>query len=123
MAHGRGDLSARRLWWSTLGTTASVRGMAELLVMFIVVMLVLNWISASGHRRSQQHALDKLNTKIDLVMTQLGVVVPEPEGIADVDALIRADRKIEAVKRYRELTGDGLLEAKTAVDRREQNLG
>ncbi|MFD6138723.1 hypothetical protein [Promicromonospora sp. NPDC060271] len=66
--------------------------------------------------------MDKLHTKIDLVMAQLGVVVPEPEGIADVDALIRADRKIEAVKRYRELTGDGLLEAKQAVDRRAETL-
>jgi ribosomal protein L7/L12 len=90
--------------------------------MLVVVMLVLNWISASGHRRSQQAALAKLETKIDLVMTQLGVVVPEPEGISEVDALIRADRRIEAIKRYRELTGDGLAEAKAAVDRRASTL-
>jgi ribosomal protein L7/L12 len=96
--------------------------MSELLVMLIVVMLVLNWISASGHRRSQQRELDKLNTKIDLVMAQLGVVVPEPDGIAEVDALIRAGNKIEAIKRYRELTGDDLLEAKEAVDRRAETL-
>ncbi|MFD2026765.1 hypothetical protein [Promicromonospora aerolata] len=94
----------------------------EILVMLLVVMLVLNWISASGHRRSQQRALDKLQTKLDLVMAQLGVVVPEPEGIADVDALIRADRKVEAVKRYREITGDDLVEAKAAVDRRAATL-
>ena len=96
--------------------------MTEFLVILIVVMLISNRISASGHRRSQQHALDKLNTKIDLVMAQLDVVVPEPEGIADVDALIRADRKIEAIKRYRELTGDGLVDAKAAVDRRAATL-
>jgi ribosomal protein L7/L12 len=94
----------------------------EILVMSVIVLLVLNWISASGHRRTQQRALDKLQTKLDLVMDQLGVVVPEPDGIADVDALIRADRKVEAVKRYRELTGDDLLEAKTAVDRRAETL-
>ena len=96
--------------------------MSELLVMLVVVMLVLNWISASGHRRSQQHELDKLNTKLDLVMAQMGVSVPEPDGISEVDALIRADRKIEAIKRYRELTGDGLAEAKAAVDRRAEFL-
>lgn len=90
--------------------------------MSLIVLSVLGWISESGHRRTQQRELDKLNTKIDLVMAHLGVVVPEPEGIADVDALIRADRKIEAVKRYRELTGDGLVEAKAAVDRRELTL-
>lgn len=105
----------------TQGRAATLQVM-DILVMLVVVLLVLSWISASGHRRTQQRALDKLQTKLDLVMAQLGVDVPEPEGIADVDALIRADRKIEAVKRYRELTGDGLLEAKTAVDRREQNL-
>lgn len=90
--------------------------------MLIVVMLVLNWISASGHRRSQRHELDKLNTKIDLVMAQLGVVVPEPDGISEVDALIRANRKIEAIKRYRELTGAELREAKEAVDHRAESL-
>ncbi|MEU4387595.1 hypothetical protein [Promicromonospora sp. NPDC023805] len=45
----------------------------EILVMSVIVLLVLNWISASGHRRTQQHALDKLTTKLDLVMAQLGL--------------------------------------------------
>jgi ribosomal protein L7/L12 len=94
----------------------------EILVMSLIVLSVLGWILESGNRRAQQHALDKLQIRLDLVMAQLGVVVPEPEGIADVDALIRADRKIDAVKRYRELTGDGLLAAKTAVDRRAETL-
>jgi ribosomal protein L7/L12 len=94
----------------------------EVLVMSVIVLLLLSWFSASAHRSSQQRALDKLTTKIDLVMDQLGVVVPEPEGMSEVDALIRADRKVEAVKRYRQLTGDGLVEAKEAVDRREQTL-
>ena len=94
----------------------------EIIVMMLIVLLVLNWISASGHRRSQQAALDKLEAKIDLVMAQLGVVVPEPEGMSEVDALIRADRRVEAVKRYREITGDGLVQAKTAVDRRAETL-
>lgn len=94
----------------------------EIIVMMLIVLLVLNWISASGHRRSQQAAVARLDRKIDLVMAQLGVVVPEPEGMAEVDTLIRADRKIQAIKRYREITGDGLLEAKTAIDHREQTL-
>lgn len=95
----------------------------EIFVMLLILLLVVNWISASGHRRSQQAALAKLDYKINLVMIQLDIVVPEPEGMAEVDSLIRADLKIQAIKRYREITGDGLVEAKTAVDRREQNLG
>jgi len=90
--------------------------------MLVVVMLVLNWISASGHRRAQQHTLDKLESKLDLVMAEMGVVVPEPEGMSEVDMLIRADRKIQAIKRYREITGDGLAEAKSAVERRTTTL-
>ena len=34
----------------------------------------------------------------------------------DVVALARGGKKIEAIKRYRELTGVGLREAKDAVD-------
>ncbi|MDR7382798.1 hypothetical protein [Promicromonospora iranensis] len=56
--------------------------MSELLVMLVVVMLVMNWISASGHRRSQQHQLDKLHTKIDLVMAQMG------DGLAEAKATV-----------------------------------
>ncbi len=45
----------------------------------------------------------------DLTMTSGGV----PE---DVIALARAGNKIEAIKRYRALTGVGLREAKDAID-------
>ena len=40
-----------------------------------------------------------------------------PAGVPeDVVALARGGRKIEAIKRYRELTGVGLAEAKAAID-------
>lgn len=50
---------------------------------------------------------------------------PPPPPAADmstVDAALRADRKIEAIKVYRELTGVGLKEAKDAVERRAAGL-
>jgi ribosomal protein L7/L12 len=37
--------------------------------------------------------------------------------------LIQGDRKIEAIKLYRELTGVGLAEAKDAVERLEETYG
>ena len=44
--------------------------------------------------------------------------VSEPVAYSDdVRGLVRAGRKIEAIKRYREETGVGLKEAKNAVDR------
>lgn len=45
---------------------------------------------------------------------------PAPGGdIAEVHALARSGKKIEAIKRYREITGVGLKEAKDAVERME----
>lgn len=37
-------------------------------------------------------------------------------GMAEVVALLRMNRKIEAIKLYRQMTGTGLKEAKDAVD-------
>lgn len=48
-----------------------------------------------------------------------GVPVPnDPE----IDALLRNDRLIEAIKRHRELTGSGLKEAKDAMEARRREL-
>ena len=41
---------------------------------------------------------------------------------ASVESLIRAGRKIEAIKRLREETGLGLKEAKEEVERRQRQL-
>jgi ribosomal protein L7/L12 len=47
-------------------------------------------------------------------MGSLGV--GDPVVIEEVAELVRAGRKIEAIKRYREATGLGLAESKAAVD-------
>jgi ribosomal protein L7/L12 len=72
-------------------------------------------------RRLEEHA--------ERVGQQLGVPFGDPSALAgsgnpaagpgipaDVVALAQAGRKIEAIKRYRELTGVDLREAKDAVD-------
>ena len=46
----------------------------------------------------------------------------EPELIDEVLQLLTEDRKIEAIKRYREGTGLGLAEAKQAVEALERGL-
>lgn len=50
-----------------------------------------------------------------------------PQGLtllerSELKQLVLAGRKIEAVKRYRELTGQDLLEAKTAIDEIQASL-
>jgi ribosomal protein L7/L12 len=90
-----------------------------------VLVLLAAVAGRGGSTRQLERRLDRLERKVDLVMQHLGVAQPGPDvgggpDIAidqDVVALARAGRKIEAIKRYRELTGVGLKEAKDAVER------
>jgi ribosomal protein L7/L12 len=85
----------------------------------VAVVLVLSAVSASTNRReARQHQLRLalVERKLDAVLEQLGVAVPEPH-LERVEALLREGRNIEAIKTYREATGAGLREAKDAVDR------
>ncbi|BDT94891.1 hypothetical protein IFM12275_48670 [Nocardia sputorum] len=80
--------------------------------------------------RRLERKVDALHVKLDLIMAQLGIEapavarppavphVPRGDGMVEVDALLRQGKKIHAIKRYRELTGCGLKEAKEAVERR-----
>ena len=54
----------------------------------------------------------------DKYQAEVGQVVME-SGMAEIIALLRMNRKIEAIKLYRQQTGTGLAEAKTAIDRME----
>jgi large subunit ribosomal protein L7/L12 len=69
-----------------------------------------------------------VNRKLDRIAASLGVT-PEPEPFPtttsaspSVVQLIRAGRKIEAIKVYREENGVGLKEAKDAVDALERQI-
>ncbi|GGM32876.1 hypothetical protein ACFQBY_07930 [Promicromonospora citrea] len=94
------------------------------IVLTIIVLLVVSlWFTVTGHRTAQRSETDRLERKLDAVMEHLGVAEPWPAGIEEVDRLILEGKRVEAVKRYRELTGDGLLDAKNAVDRRARGLG
>ncbi|MGK8508940.1 ribosomal protein L7/L12 [Nocardia asiatica] len=81
--------------------------------------------------RRLERKVDALHAKLDLIMAHLGIEasapgvpvravpsVPHGDGIAEINALLMEGRKIHAIKRYRELTGCGLKEAKEAVERR-----
>lgn len=71
--------------------------------------------------------LARMEQKLDAIIDSLGVEVPDrsntpagvalnPEAVEEIRALIIANRKIEAVKRVRELTGLGLKEALDLVE-------
>jgi ribosomal protein L7/L12 len=67
--------------------------------------------------------ISALEAKVSNLYKALNRAEPLLDDLIDADAdpeviaLIQQNREIEAVKRYRELTGTGLREAKEAVDR------
>ena len=68
--------------------------------------------------------LNRLERKVDFLLRELNLLEREEAALLDFDpdltevsALVRQNRKIEAIKLYRELTGAGLKEAKEVVDR------
>jgi ribosomal protein L7/L12 len=61
-------------------------------------------------------ATARVDRKLDALLRHSGV---DLVGLAntEVQALLKAGRKIDAIKAYRDLTGAGLAEAKAAVER------
>lgn len=60
--------------------------------------------------------LVQVERKLDALMAALDVTMPA-DGMDDIRTLIKAGKKIDAIKAYRVRTGAGLKEAKDAVDR------
>ena len=62
----------------------------------------------------------RMQRQLDAIMKHLGLAEPpasRPGALSpQVDALIAAGRKIEAIKLYRQETGEGLKQAKAAVE-------
>jgi hypothetical protein len=68
--------------------------------------------------------LNRLERKVDFLLEELNLVEKEEATLPDfgpvlseVAELVRQNRKIEAIKLYREMTGVSLKEAKEVVDR------
>ena len=73
--------------------------------------------------------LARLENKVDFLFQELGLqeeyLAASPQDAAlqaatsEIIALLRMNRKIEAIKLYRQQTGTGLAEAKAVIDRME----
>jgi ribosomal protein L7/L12 len=61
--------------------------------------------------------LDAIEKKLDLIIKHLGLEIPQPDYEMEIRELKRKGKEIEAIKRYRELTGADLKEAKDYVDK------
>jgi ribosomal protein L7/L12 len=62
--------------------------------------------------------LERIEDKLDRLLAQGGAAPSADMGDLKSEclALVRAGRKIQAIKRWREVTGQGLAEAKQAVE-------
>ena len=72
--------------------------------------------------------LNRLENRVAFLFQELGLEekyqvemaqITLQSGMADIIALLRMNKKIEAIKLYRQKTGTGLAEAKNAVDNME----
>lgn len=76
---------------------------------------------------SLERRMNRIERKLDLILAHLGISdSAAPPGYpaldyGEIDALLLQGKKIQAIKRYRELLpGTGLAEAKQAVEAREE---
>ncbi|MBU3063770.1 hypothetical protein KO481_19820 [Nocardia sp. NEAU-G5] len=72
-----------------------------------------------------ERKIQRLERKIDLVLEHLGIA--DPGAIADyaeIDELLQRGKKIQAIKRYRDLNpAAGLVEARDAIEARAARHG
>ncbi|MEU6866333.1 hypothetical protein ABZ924_24260 [Streptomyces sp. NPDC046876] len=87
-------------------------------VLLFALLAVAGGLAASTSLRTRalERRAERAERRLGLLLDHLGVEEPEPAGLDEVRALLRAGRTIEAIKAYRGLTGAGLAEAKQAVD-------
>ncbi|MFF9688466.1 hypothetical protein [Streptomyces sp. NPDC014623] len=90
--------------------------MYSLIGVLVVLAGLTTVATVEGRARRLDRRMARLERKLDLVLRHSGIQDDDPV-VAEVAALVRAGREIPAIKKYREATGAGLLEAKEAVDR------
>lgn len=59
--------------------------------------------------------LTQIERKLDAIMSTLDIELPQ-DNMDEYRELVRANKKINAIKLYRDRTGAGLAEAKAAID-------
>lgn len=89
----------------------------EILALILVAAIVLVSVGGVNSRiKGTDRRIARVEHKVDLILDHLGLRKVDPE-FEQVAALLRAGKKINAIKMYREITGVGLKEAKASVER------
>lgn len=70
-----------------------------------------------------ERKIDRLERKLDLILRHLQIEDPDPIDFTEIDDLLRRNKKVQAVRRFRKLDpAAGLREAVDAVEAREKTL-
>jgi ribosomal protein L7/L12 len=89
----------------------------DAIALSVIALALLAAVLGSEARLSRlDKRLRRIEHKLDLLIGHLDVPTDDP-ALDEVAALARDGRTIEAIKKYRQLTGAGLSEAKEAVER------
>ncbi|MEV7724457.1 hypothetical protein AB0P15_06945 [Streptomyces sp. NPDC087917] len=90
----------------------------NLLFVLLAMIVTGGWITSTVSLRVKalEDRGNRLERRLGLVLEHFGIEEPEPAGMDEVRALVRDGRTVAAVKRYRQITGASLVEAKRAVD-------
>jgi hypothetical protein len=85
------------------------------LILGLCALVLLNALLRRAGDSSYLY-LARIERKLDLLLEKFEIN-PTAEVDPDIVALARSGNKIEAIRRYRQMTGVGLKEAKDYVDR------
>lgn len=85
-----------------------------LMIIGAIVVLCVTIVNLTIKATDQRIA--RVEKKVDLILDHFGLRNVDQE-LQQVVTLLREGKKINAIKVYREITGVGLKEAKTAVER------
>lgn len=88
----------------------------DIAVLFLVLAAFWGIMTIQSRISQADQRVARVERKLDLVLEHLGLDGEDPR-MGEVVSLVRTDKKIQAIKVYREITGAGLKEAKEAVDR------
>lgn len=88
----------------------------DIAVLFLVLAALWGIMTIQSRISQADQRVARVERKLDLVLEHLGLDGEDPR-MGEVVSLVRTDKKIQAIKVYREITGAGLKEAKEAVDR------
>jgi len=76
-----------------------------------------------AHLNQLTHRVYSLEQQVQFLARHLGVTLDELPSLDEVGELLRRGDKLEAIERYREMTGADLATAKAAVDELAAKLG